>query len=246
MNNVSLALVAGLVLSLTAPTATAAAPTVDSILQKAVAASGGRAVMEKVRTRVMKFTVQTSGITLTNGLEILAKAPNKQWSRLNFGALGEVVDAFDGQVAWGNSSFTGLRTKTGDEAAKARRDATIHRELEMKNLYPGLAFKGTQPLSGQDAYVLESKPTTSSLERFFYNTKSGLLVRQESVMQTPEGQVKAVVDLSNFKAVDQIQYPHRLTATVSMPVQETQLQLTLEEVKHNVQIPDSRFTKPAQ
>lgn len=246
MKKVSLACVAGLLLSLTAASAPAAAPSVDSILQKAVAAGGGRAAMDKVRTRAMKFTVQTSGLTLTNGLEILAKAPNKQWSRLNFGGMGEVVDAYDGQVAWGNNSFTGLRVKTGDEAAKARRDSSIHRDLEMKTLYPGLAFKGTQTVSGQETYVLEAKPTASSVERFFYDTKTGLLLRQESVMQTPEGQVKAVVDLSSFKAIDQLQYPHRLTAKVSMPSQETELNLILEEVKHNIHIPDSRFAKPAQ
>src|SRR2546429_9506097 len=146
-------------------------PTVDSILDKFVEASGGRSAMEKVKSRTMKGDLDLMGSTSDWVLE--AKAPNKQFSGFNNPTLGVVADGFDGTVAWAKNQ-SGVRVKEGEELSKTKRDADFHRFLNLKKLYPDLRYKGTDKVDGEEVHVLESKPSASAMERFSFSTKSNL------------------------------------------------------------------------
>jgi len=101
-------------------------------------------------------------------------------------------------------------------------------------------------VDGQDVHVLESKPTPSSKERFSFSTKSGLLVRQESELEGPQGKVNVNVRLGDFRVVDGIQYPYDLKFKVGAGGQEFDFTIKVKEVKHNVTIDDAKFAKPSE
>ena len=219
------------------------APTVDSILDKFVVASGGKAAMEKIKSRNVKGDLDLFGSA--SEWVMYAKAPNKQYAEFNHATMGMLADGFDGTVAWSKNQG-GVRVKDGDELAKTKRDADFYRELYLKSLHPGLAYKGTDKVDGQDVHVLESKPTPSSKERFSFSTNSGLLVRQESELEGPQGKVNVNVRLGDFRVVDGIQYPYDLKFKVGAGGQEFDFTIKVKEVKHNVTIDDAKFAKPSE
>jgi hypothetical protein len=238
------------VLALGATLATAlraadSAPSVDSILEKFVAASGGKAALEKVTSRVIKGSLEVIGTPAMTNWEMYAKAPNKQFSQAELSGMGTFTDGFDGAVAWSKNPFDGLRVKEGEELAKVKRDADFHRELKLKTLYPGLAFKGTEKVDGEDAHVLESKPSGSSTERFSFSVKSGLLVRQESEFAGPQGKISADIRLEDYRATDGVKYPYALKVKMNAGGQEFEFSLKIKELRHNVTIEDAKFAKPA-
>lgn len=234
-----------LVTGLLAPAGRAAdGPTVDSILSKFVTAMGGKAAIEKVTSRVTKFKIDTQAIGSSEG-ELFAKAPNKQVSNIEITGAGAMKEGFDGTVAWALSPWEGLRLKTGDELAKVKRDAEFYRELKMKSLYPDLAYTGMEKIGDEETCILEAKPTATSTEKFWFSTKTGLVVRQESSLQGPQGKVQTAVTPKEYKTIDGIKYPGEINLKLSFGDQKMEFNMKFLEIKHNVPIEDSKFAKPS-
>jgi len=231
-------------LAFTSVSRAADAPSLDSILANHITAIGGKAALEKISSRVMKIKIHVETLGDSEGT-LFAKAPNKVMSQIELGGSGTMNEGFDGAVAWAKTPWEGLREKTGDELAKVKRDAEFHRELKLKTLYPDLAYKGTEKVEGEDALVLESKPTPTSKERFFYSAKTSLLIRQESELEGPQGRITVSQLAQDYKAVDGIKYPHLLKMKISAGGQTFELNWNVTEVKHDVKIEDAKFTKPS-
>jgi len=251
MNNALLSLVSVLALTPLVTQAVRGAesgsrdPQVDTVLTRYIEATGGRAAIEKVSSRILKATFE--GLGLPAGLDwtLYAKAPNKQVSEMEVAGMGRVAEGFDGQVGWSLSPFAGLRVKEGQELAKLKRDADLHRDLHMQTTYPDLAAKGSAQVNGADAVMLEAKPAADSIERFYFEAKTGLLVRQDSEFPTPDGRMKVQMVLSDFRAVDGVKYPHVMRFGVAMPDQQAiEFTIKVTQVRHNVPIDDAKFVKP--
>jgi outer membrane lipoprotein-sorting protein len=240
-------LVAGLIISaltLTHGARAADAPSVDSILAKHIEGMGGKAALEKVNSRVLKFKMESETIGASEG-EIFAKAPNKQRSQIEVTGSGTINEGFDGSVGWAQTPWENLREMTGEELAKTKRDAEFHRDLKLKSIYPDLAYKGTEKVGEEEVYVLEAKPSASSKERFCLSTKTGLLLRQESQFEGPQGQVTLSLVPQDYKAFDGIKYPTQLKLKFSAGGQSFEFTMKVLEVKHNVKIEDTKFAKPS-
>lgn len=218
---------------------------VDAILSKYVTASGGKAALEKIKTRVAKIKIESETFGASEG-QIYAMAPNKLATHIELAnAAGAMDDGFDGTVAWSKNPWQNLRAKSGDELAKAKRDGEFHRILKFKSIYPGLAFKGTEKVSGEEANVLEFKPSATSSEKFWFSAKSGLLIRQDSQFEGPQGAVSSSALPQDYRTVDGIQYPGTLKISFSAGGQTLEMTMKFLEIQHNVKIDEARFPKPA-
>lgn len=241
---IALALI-GSSLILTWSAAAANALTVDSILARHVVAVGGKEAMEKVHSRRVQFRVESETIGNSQG-EFFAQIPDRQRSHIDLGAAGIIDEGFDGTVAWVKNPWQGLRVKTGDELAKVKRDARFHRELNYKSVYPDLAYKGIEKVGDEEAWLLESKPTASSKERFWFSTKTVLLIRQESQYEGPDGAVTVSLFPQDYKVFDGLKFPGALKLKFSSAGQGFEFTLKFLDVKHNVEIDSAKFAKPAE
>jgi outer membrane lipoprotein-sorting protein len=196
----------GSFITLTWPAAAADALTVDSILARHIEAVGGKAAMEKVHSSHVQLKMESEMLGSSEG-EIFAQAPDRLRSHIDLGTTGIIDEGFDGKVAWVKNPWQGLRVKTGDELAKVKRDGQFHRELNFKSLYPDLAYKGIEKVGDEEAWLLESKPTATSKEKFWFSTKTALLLRQESQYEGQNGAAKVNVLPQDYKALDGLKYP---------------------------------------
>ena len=219
-------------------------PTVDSVLERYVKASGGKSALEKITSRTIKGKLENQMIPGGAEWRFYAKAPDKQLVEVEIPGLGKSEDAFDGQVAWSKNPV-GMRVKTGDELAKAKRDSQFMRELHFKTIFPNLVAKGADKVDGEDANVLEFKAAGESKETFFFGQSSGLLLRQDSEFSTSQGKVISKAVFSDYRLVDGVNFPHAIKGTLSMAGQELEFTLKITEVQHNIKMEDSKFSKPA-
>jgi hypothetical protein len=232
-------------LTFTRPTAAADTPTVDSILAQNLEAIGGKEALEKIHSRLVQLKIESD--TIGNGQgEVFTQAPDRLRSHIDLGSTGIIDEGFDGTVAWAKNPWEGVRVKTGDELAKVRRDATFYRELKLKSLYPGLAYKGAEKVDDEDAWLLESKPSASSKEQFWFSTKTGLLIRQDSEFQGPQGVVKVSTFPRDYKAFDGLKFPGAMKMKISAGSQEFEFTMKFLSVKNNVEIDAAKFAKPAE
>ena len=232
-------------LSLTWPAAAADAPTVDSILARHLEAVGGKAAMEKVHSSHVQLKMESEMLGSSEG-EVFAQAPDRLRSHIDLGTTGIIDEGFDGKVAWVKNPWQGLRVKTGDELAKVKRDGQFHRELNFKSLYPDLAYKGIEKVGDEEAWLLESKPTATSKEKFWFSTKTALLLRQESQYEGQDGAAKVNVLPQDYKALDGLKYPGVMKIKFSSGGQDYEFSMKFLNVKHNVEIDSAKFAKPAE
>ena len=233
-----------LALLLAVPVFGAEKGTVDGVLEKFVKAIGGKEAWNKVESRSIKAVFEDpSGAT--SDWRLKAKAPNKRLTRMESSPWGVLLDGFDGTTAWSKNQ-NGVRTKDGEELRRAEKEADFRREVRLKELYPDLAFKGTETFDGETVQVLETKPTPSSKERFSFSAKSGFLVRQQSELKNAEGNdVRVEIRYSEYRAVDGLQYPHLQRFKIDLSGREIELGMKIKEVKHNEKFEDSNFSKPS-
>jgi outer membrane lipoprotein-sorting protein len=224
----------------TEPKPSPALPTVDQILDKYVQAIGGKAAVEKQTSRVSKGSFEIPAFGASGTAEVYEKAPNKSAAFINIPGFGVVQEGFDGKAGWAQDPQSGLRDKAGAELAATKLDAEFHKPIKIKQLYPKIVVKGRDKVGDKEAYVVEATPLESSAETWYFDTQSGLLLRQDSERESPQGKQAVQVFLEDYKEVDGV----RLPFTIRQVTPVFTIAIKIEEVKHNVPIDDAKFSKP--
>lgn len=225
----------------TKPT-TAKMPSVEEILAKYTKAIGGKEANEKIKSRYSKGVLELMPMGIKGTFEIYAAAPNKSFNKTSLAGLGDIVEGFDGQTAWSINPLQGNRDKEGEELTQAKLTYDFYRETNLAKLYPKLELKGTEKVGDSEAYIIVGTPVGSPPETFYFDTKSGLLVRQDVTAVSPEGKIPTKTYFYDVREVDGVKTPFKV---VSM-LPQFEITLTFTEIKNNVAVENSKFVKPKQ
>jgi hypothetical protein len=233
-----------LLLSVQIQTALAAdaPPSVDAIIEKHITAIGGKAAVEKIKSRSVKaeFSINENSSPYLEW----SKAPSKRAWQLDIADWGVAAEVLEGTNSW-RKDPNGLRELKGDELARALREGDLHRDIKLKALYPNLTYKRAAKHEGADVHVLESKTTPTSVERLSFDAKSGLLVRQEAELILNGANFKTEASLADYKEVDGVKIPHKRIVRFEGENGDLEFTLQVKEVKHNLEIDEAKFKKPS-
>jgi len=94
---------------------------------------------------------------------------------------------------------------------------------------------------GGDAYVLEATAADGGIERFYFDAKTGLLLRRSTGYETFLGSVPLEADYSGYRAVDGVQVPF----TTAWWAGGNAWTVRWREVKNNVPLDGMSFEAPA-
>ncbi len=218
---------------------TAALPNVDQVLEKYVTAIGGRAALEKNSSRVSKGTIEIPDAGLTGTVQVSEKAPDKSLTVVELPGM-LIREGADASGAWQDDPQSGLMDKTGNELADARRGAIFNAELKMKTLYQTVVVTGQEQVGLRPAYAVLATPAEGTPTRMYFDAETGLLVRQTSTRDTPQGPIDVDVFLEDYRDVDGVKQPHTIRQVTSMFT----MVIRLTEIKHNVPLDDAIFKRP--
>ncbi|HEY7912794.1 MAG TPA: hypothetical protein VIG62_12845 [Blastocatellia bacterium] len=235
-------LLAVAVAALAQTTPAPALPSVDEVLKKHVDAVGGKAALEKASSRLEKGSLDIPAMGASGTFEVYSKAPNKTLTVVTIDGAGVFLQGYDGKTGWDKDPFQGLRELSGTELATRRRASEFYGELKFKELYPKTAVTGKSKVGEREVYVVEATPAEGDPEKFYFDTQSGLMLRNDSVVDGPQGRMPTETYFEDYKAVDGIMRPHTLRQSNSA----ISFVIKLTEVKHNAAIEDAKFAKPAQ
>ena len=217
-------------------------PAAKEVIEKYVAAIGGRQAHEKFKTRSIKMSIEFAPMGIKGTGETYMASPDKNFSKLNLAGVGELLDGYDGTTAWTISPLEGSRDKTGAELAQSKMRSNFYRDINLDKLYPKLEVKGIEKVGASDAYVVLATPDGLDPETFYFDTKSGLLLRSDSTIASPQGKLNGKTFYEDYRDVDGIKMPFK-TRTV---LPQFEIVSTLTEVKNGVAIDDKIFNKPKQ
>ena len=110
-------------------------PKAETILDKYIEATGGKAAYEKNHSEVSTGTMEFVGKGIKGNISSYRAEPNKSYTEIDIQGIGKVKEGSDGNVAWSLSAMQGPRVKDGEEKAGALQAARFNAELNWRDVY---------------------------------------------------------------------------------------------------------------
>jgi hypothetical protein len=225
----------------TAAQASPTTPTVEQILDRYVQALGGKEAVQKPATCVMKGSITTPATGETGSIEVYRKAPNKQVIVIDIASNGgPTPQGYNGSAAWYVDPDEGPQDMDPGGAAAMKFQSEFYRDIRLKELYSKFAFGGTAKVGSRDAYVVEASRQDGGREKMYFDTASGLMVRNDTPYVTPDGESTMQSTFEDFQAVDGIQVPF----TVRQSTPDYDYVIRYKDIRYDVPIDDAKFEKP--
>jgi len=248
MKKLSLAL-AFSVLLLPTLTTFAAPQTADEIVEKHLAAIGGRAALAKITSRkaVGTVTLTTEAGDLTGPAELYTKTPNKSRALLTIDltpvGMSETMtidQRFNGTEGWAKNSMQDDTQITGNQLDNMKNSMFPSSLLTYKEQGTKIDVLPKETIGGKELIVLQVTPKAGSTSKMYLDPQTYLLVRSVARISSPEvGELEQTSEQSDYRAVDGIQVA--FSVVNSSPVQK--ITITLKTVEHNVAMDDAMFNK---
>jgi photosynthetic reaction center cytochrome c subunit len=212
-----------------------ALPTVASVLQNYMQASGGEAAMEKIISRQETATAQFAGDSAN--VKILTQA-GKQTVTYHF-SHGDSISIFDGRAGWIGYSGSVPHEMNKAQLAAAAMDADLQFPLHIQQIFPELCAQYPEKIGDREVYVLLGSEPGQPPAKIYFDEQSGLLVRVVRFSDSPLGLNPTQTDYSDYRSIDGVQIP--FLRIVSQPNSVETIQI--EEVQQNLPIDNKKFEK---
>ena len=228
-----------------APAAAVAArpsrPTPEEILKKYVEAVGGRAAIAKIQTIYWKGMREASQDRKWP-IEVMTKGADKFRIVVNVPEQTPINQAFSGAQGWIKNP-NGQHTASAAELASLQSTALTYAPIKIKEPFPALTFNGTTKIGERDAYVLRQTKPDGTIERYYFDTQSGLLVRQQKLVPTVLVPIPEQIDYEDYRDVDGVKLPFTIRISEIDTYYSSTRKFT--EIKANVPVDDVQFQIPA-
>ena len=187
-------------------------PTVSEILNRYISALGGAAAIEQMTSLSEKGMIANS--VGSTPLEILTAASDKQ-DFVRHLPRGEATTIVNGDSAWFVMPGRPANPLHGAELDAARLDADLQFPLHLCEIFPELRREYPETVNGHEAWLLIGEREGLPPVRLYFDQQTGLLIRQIRYADSAIGFEPTQIDYSDFRAVDKIQFPHRIA--ISQP-----------------------------
>jgi len=219
-------------------------PSADQILDKYVQALGGAQNLAKVTSFAAKGTSQAYA-ELAYPFEMYAKAPNQVTTTTHTEA-GDRTTAFDGRNGWvamptDDKPIPLLPLIQGDLVG-ARLDAAVCFPASLKQALTQWRVTTPIMINDKDVEVVQATADGGRTPvNLYFDSKSGLLVRQVRYTDTKVGLSATQVDYDDYREVNGVKMPYKWTVSWL----DGQTTYTATQIQANVAIDAAKFAKPA-
>jgi len=222
------------------------APSVDQIFNKYIQGLGGAQRLAGLTSFVGHGTYEgfdTEGDKVP--VDIYAKAPNQLTTVVHL-KTGDNIRTYDGRNFWTTSAGTFLPlpvlVMSGGELEGAKLDAALSFPAQIKQTLKDwrTGFPSTT-IDDNEVEIVQGTNADNTPVKFFFDKKSGLLLRQLRFTDTPIGLNPTQIDYADYRDVSGVKVPFHWTVTWTDGRSTTEL----TSVQPNVAIDAAKFARPA-
>lgn len=217
-------------------------PKAETILDKYVEATGGKAAYAKVKSDITNGTMTLGAMGVTGKVTIYSVAPDMRLVEIALEGVGKVLEGSDGNIAWSFSAMQGPRLKDGDEKAQALLLSRHNMDLHWRDLFKTVETAGTETVEGKDCYKVVLTPNVGKPITRWYDRKTNLLVKMAMTSTSPMGEMAVESLAGDYRKEGELTVPHKLVNKVA----GQEFTMTIDAVQHNPEIPKDKFDPPAE
>jgi hypothetical protein len=214
----------------------------DQILDKYIQAIGGAPALARLTSFTAAGTYEGyETFSAKAPMEIFASAPN-QLTTIVHTQTGDSVTTYDGNRGWIAAVDKLMRVLplSGGDLEGARMDAVLS--------FPGRIKQEFQWRTGFPSVSIDDRPVQvvqvargEAGAKLYFDSQSGLLVRQVRYVDTAVGVIPTRIDYSDYRDVAGVKIPFRRVVTWT----DGRSTIELSQVQPNARIEAARFATPA-
>lgn len=227
-----------------------AAETVQSVVEKHLAALGGRDALMKITSRKATGTIALSTPVgeLTGPVELYSKAPTKSRAVMSLdltalGASGNLVveQLFDGVEGWSINPMQGDQPIVGTQLENMKNSFFPSPLMEKDFGGNKVELMPRETVAGKAWVVLKMTRPSGNFVTLYLDPATYLLARVTSMTENPQtgAMMQQSGESQDYRTVDGVKVP--FTIINSNEIQTITIKLT--KVEHNVAIDDAMFKK---
>jgi outer membrane lipoprotein-sorting protein len=219
------------------PLITLNAQDIDNILDKYFKAIN-QEKLSGVQSIISKGKIKQMGVEIP--MSMWQKRPGKVRVEGTFSGQS-FIQTFDGTTGWNLNPFTGVtepKEMTEDEIGQAKDQSDMDGYLfNYKAKGYKLELLPDEEVDSAKVHVINVIKTDSSSIKHYINAETNLLVKTKFTVMGTEIESS----LKDYKEVAGVKFPHSIENSVNGQVM---MQIVLDEIKFNEEIPDALFGKP--
>jgi len=224
--------------------AAAGAPAATQVLDKYVRASGGATRLAGLRRIVAKGTYEAYTDRVKHPVELFARAPGQRVTIVH-APDGNITTTCDGRNAWIAAPIAERPMPVvalgGGDLEAARLEAELTFPGRIRQTFVTWRAGAPSTIADRDVEVVQGRTPGRAPATFFFDRESGLLTRLVRYVDSPVGRIPMQTDYGDYRDVSGVKMPFRISATWL----DGRSTIELSDVKINVPIAPSTFTRPA-
>lgn len=213
-------------------TETAAVPTAApaEIIKNYIKAIGGEEAIKKITSLQQNGEMEMQGQKLTVTMKNMA--PNLSSMEISMGGQTAMKQVYNGKT--GYAMQMGQKAElTGDDLAEKKDDKGYGSQVYYATDGTKIEAAGTAKVGTADAFKLNITSPSGKKKTEYYDTKSGLLLKDESTTTKGGAEISQSVEYSNYKKVGDVLFPFTLTQSVATPQGAQEFSVVIKDIKIN-------------
>lgn len=217
-------------------------PKAETLLDRYVEVTGGRANYEKRTTEYMSGVVEIPAAGVKGKVEMWAEAPGSRVEVIEIEGVGRMETGTDGVIAWENSAIMGPRLRSGVELRYHLREAIFNAPIHWRKVFKSAETVGVEKVEGLDCYRVLMTPIEGKPETWYFDQKTNFVVKLLRTSITTMGEVNGEYLMKDYKDMDGIMMP----VTMIQKAAGQEIQVKFDTVKPNIKLTKDRFVPPAE
>lgn len=223
----------------TAPVMTTTTPagiTATSVIQRYIEAIGGEAKLKSVKDLSMKLSANMMGREFEMDQKYLL--PDKHLMQMVLPAQRVTIMKVVVNKDSVHMQRMGQTVPISDaEKEELKQNTNPFPEVDFLNGKDTLQLQGMEEINGQNTYAVKVTDENGHTATYYFDARTGYEVRKASEVKTPDGIIKNISDMSDYKPVDGIEFPFKMV-TQNGP---QKFMLNVQNIQVNGGLQDSDF-----
>jgi predicted Zn-dependent peptidase len=207
----------------------------ETVIADYIDVLGGEKNLKKLNSLEFQYSAEVPGAPAKMEMEVLQQKPNSFSMSMNMMGMTVQRQYSDGTTGF-NEGMQGKVEMTVEELAEVQQEYELASELNYFEMYT-VELKGIDVLDGQEVYLLIRTDLKGNKVTEYYSIASKLLVKSESVLETPQGEMIQSTLYKDYQTVKGYSFPHQTIQSVAGQT----VDMKLEKVIVNKKIDPKKF-----